>query len=72
VTSRGLNPTAKTEDWEGNNIAFACPEPGCGKVFIVSEQMHGGERKCPTSGKSKGMVKGGKKSGGTASITWPL
>jgi hypothetical protein len=70
VNSRDLNPNAKTEDWEGNNIALACPE--CGKVFIVSEQIHGGERNCPACGKSKGMVKGGRKSGGKASIIWPL
>jgi len=56
------------EDWEGNNIAFKCP--ACGKVFIVSEQIHGGERHCPSCGKSRGMVKGGRKSGGTASIHW--
>jgi hypothetical protein len=26
----------KDEDWHGNNAAFACPLPDCGKVFIVS------------------------------------
>jgi hypothetical protein len=72
VNSRDLNPTAKTEDWEGNNIALACPEPGCGKVFIVSGRSYGGERKCPACGKSKEMVEGGRKSGGKASIIWPL
>jgi ribosomal protein S27E len=53
------------EDWEGNNIAFACP--ACGEVYIVSERIHG-ERKCPACGKSRGIVTGGKDSGGIASI----
>jgi hypothetical protein len=55
------------EDWEGNNIALECPV--CGKVFIVSKQLHG-ERHCPACGKSRGMVTGGKESGGKASIIW--
>ncbi len=55
------------EDWAGNNIALACPV--CGKVFIVSKQLHG-ERHCPACGKSRGMVTGGKESGGKASIFW--
>ena len=57
-----------TEDWEGNNIAFACPL--CETVYIVSKQIHGGERKCPECGKSRGIVTGGRESGGTASIIW--
>lgn len=55
------------EDWEGNNIAFACPV--CGEVYIVSKQLHG-ERHCPACGKSRGMVTGGRESGGKASIIW--
>ena len=55
------------EDWEGNNIAFACPT--CGHVYIVSKHIHG-ERKCPECGKSRGIVTGGRGSGGTASIIW--
>jgi hypothetical protein len=57
-------------DWEGNNAAFTCPL--CKKVFIVSAHMHEGERQCPGPGcgKSTGRVLGGKKSGGSASITW--
>ena len=55
------------EDWEGNNIALECPV--CGKVYIVSELIHG-ERKCPSCGKSRGSVKGGKKGGGKALISW--
>ena len=72
MPSRTLDANALTaqEDWEGNNIAIACP--ACGKVYIVSERIHGGERICPNPacGKSRGMVKGGRKSGGTASIHW--
>ena len=56
------------EDWHGNNIAFACPL--CGKVYIVSAQLGGGVRKCPKCGKYQGVVRGGKLSGGTASIVW--
>lgn len=61
-------------DWEGNNVAFACPV--CEKIFIVSELMHKGPndekgyRRCPKCTKSIGRISGGKKSGGTASIEW--
>ena len=64
LDSKKLGPK---EDWAGNNIAFECPV--CGKVFIVSKQLHG-ERPCPACGKSRGMVTGGRESGGKASITW--
>jgi phage FluMu protein Com len=53
-----LNPELQTEDKAGNNIALTCPE--CGKVYIVSEFIHGGERSCPKCKKSKGFVKGDK------------
>lgn len=56
------------EDWEGNDIAFACPR--CETVYIVSHRIHGGERRCPECGQSCGMVTGGRDSGGTASIVW--
>ena len=62
------------EDWEGNNAAFKCPL--CNKVFIVSVLLHKsndgekGYRVCPGCGKSVGRVKGGRRSGGTASIEW--
>jgi len=63
------------EDWEGNNAAFRCSV--CNKVFIVSDtRMHAGPhgekgyRKCPACSKSIGRVKGGRKSGGTATIEW--
>jgi predicted RNA-binding Zn-ribbon protein involved in translation (DUF1610 family) len=71
---RNLDPDklGHSEDWEGNNAAFACP--ACGKVFIVSDMLHhgpgGGDRECPNCGKSVARVKGGRKSGGTASIEW--
>jgi len=35
----------------------------------VSERLHG-ERKCPACGRSRGIVKGGRKSSGRASIIW--
>jgi len=65
-----LNPQqlGSREDWEGNNIAFACPL--CETVYIVSHRIHGGERHCPACGRSRGMVTGGRESGGKASIIW--
>lgn len=58
------------EDWAGNNIAVTCP--ACKKVYIVSAapQIHDGKRKCPSRGKSEGIIQGGKISGGTASVSW--
>ena len=63
-------PDARDEDWAGNNAAFTCPV--CGKVFLVSNAaiIHGGERSCPSCGKSKAVVTGGRKSGGEAYIEW--
>jgi len=55
------------EDWVGNSIAFSCPV--CGDVYIVIENIHG-ERKCPTCGKSRGVVTGSRENGGTALIFW--
>lgn len=75
MPTKNLDPNAlsEDEDWEGNNAAFRCPV--CNKVFIVSDtRMHMGPdgekgyRKCPGCNKSTGRVKGGKKSGGTATI----
>ena len=66
MSERPLNVESLSEDWEGNNIALQCP--ACGKVYIVSEHIHNGERSCPNCGKSRGRVKGGRKSGGIASI----
>jgi len=42
------------EDWQGNNIALACPL--CLKVFIVSGMIHRNGRECPHCGKSKAFV----------------
>lgn len=56
------------EDWEGNNVAIACPV--CHKVYLVSEMIHQGERSCPRCGKSIARVMGGKKSGGSAHVEW--
>ena len=42
------------EDWQGNNIAIACPV--CLKVFIVSGLIHPKGRKCPACGKSAAFV----------------
>ena len=77
MPTRAIDPNAlrDDEDWEGNNAAFRCPE--CEKIFIVSDtRMHVGPkgekgyRKCPKCQKSIGRVKGGRKSGGSASIEW--
>ena len=56
-------------DWHGNNAAFTCPVPKCGQIFIVSAIIHRSGRDCPRCGKSRGMVRGGMKSRGTASLT---
>ena len=66
-----LNPreVEATWDWVGNNIAFHCP--ACSQLYIVSEIVHRGQRACPKCGKSKGIVRGGRESGGTASIISP-
>jgi len=66
TNERPLDHTKLSEDWEGNNIAIQCP--ACGKVYIVSGLIHHGERSCPECGRSKGVVNGGRESGGTASI----
>ena len=73
MPKRDLDPNhlGQDDDWEGNNAAFKCPH--CGKVYIVSGSLvHGGERQCPSCSKSIGRIsaKGGRKSGGTASIEW--
>jgi hypothetical protein len=43
-----------TEDWQGNNVALACPV--CFKVFITSGMIHKTGRECPNCGKSKVIV----------------
>ena len=66
---RRLNTTQETkcDDWVGNNAAFTCD--ACGKVFILSGVLHQKGRACPSCGKSKGFVSGGRSSGGKAWIT---
>ena len=66
MNEQPVDQNSLSEDWVGNNIAIQCP--ACGKVYIVSGLIHHGERSCPNCGKSKGVVNGGKESGGTASI----
>ena len=70
MAKRDLDPEklASNEDWEGNNAALNCPQ--CGKVFIVSGLLHEHGRTCPSCGKSKGYVRGGRRSGGEAYIEW--
>jgi hypothetical protein len=53
---RNLDPSrlGLLEDWQGNNIALACP--ACLKVFIVSGLIHRNGRDCPNCGKSKAFV----------------
>ena len=71
MPTRILNPhnIGHDEDWEGNNAAFKCPH--CGKVFILSGQIHGGQRECPICKRSTGYCDNkGRMSGGTAKIDW--
>lgn len=69
MKTRNLEPNSlgQKEDWSGNNIAIECPV--CAKVYIVSARIHG-ERKCPGCGRSRGIVRGGRDSGGKASVVW--
>jgi hypothetical protein len=60
------NALADNEDWYGNNIAITCP--ACQKVYVVSGHLNRDGRDCPKCGKSKGVVQGGKDSGGTAVV----
>lgn len=68
MPERMLDPESPGEDWVGNNIAVKCPL--CAKVFIVSAILHRNGRDCPSCGKSRGWVKGGRKSCGQAGIKW--
>ena len=70
MNKREVSPKAlqHNEDWEGNNVAFLCPH--CGKVFIVSQLIHKGQRSCPNCSMTVGKITGGRDSGGTASIEW--
>jgi len=66
MSSRPIDPTRKDEDWEGNNAAVTCGS--CGKVFVISGHIHSGERACPNCGETRVILKGGRKSGGTAVV----
>jgi len=66
MKSRPIDPSRKDEDWEGNNAAVTCS--ACGKVFVVSGRIHSGERSCPRCGQTRVLLKGGRKSQGTATI----
>jgi len=68
MARRSIDPDepARDEDWEGNDAAFTCPK--CGKVFLVSGQLHAQVRKCPACGRATGFVSSGRKSGGQAYI----
>ena len=70
IAVREIAPNAirLDEDWESNNAAFTCPQ--CKKVFIISGMLHKSGRDCPNCGQSTGRVRGGKDSGGSASIEW--
>ncbi len=67
---RPIDYTRIDEDWEGNNVAVTCPTPECKKVFVVSARIHDGKRKCPKCGKSTVTIRGGRKSGGEALLSW--
>ncbi len=58
------------EDWHGNNAAFACPVPRCGKVYIVSTFPKRDGRTCPACGASKAFVTGSQSAGGKAWVEW--
>ena len=55
-------------DWEGNNAAFTCPK--CNQVFVVSGRLHPKGRHCPACLECFGLVVGGRKSNGTATLSW--
>jgi hypothetical protein len=61
----------KHEDWVGNNAAFTCPLPDCGKVYIASALIHKEGRECPACGLSKAFVTGSQSKDGKAWIEWP-
>jgi transcription elongation factor Elf1 len=58
------------EDWVGNNAAFSCPVPDCGKVYIVSALIHKQGRTCPGCGLSKAFVTNTQSKSGEAWIEW--
>jgi Zn finger protein HypA/HybF involved in hydrogenase expression len=67
MPQRPIDLERRDEDGQGNNIAVMCPN--CDTVYIVSEFLHGGRRRCPTCEGSEGRVRGGS-ADGTAEIEW--
>jgi hypothetical protein len=66
-----LGAFRKDEDWQGNNVAFTCPLPDCGKVYIVSALIDKKGRKCPACGLSEGFITASQSKNGKAWIEWP-
>jgi transcription elongation factor Elf1 len=66
-----LGAFQRDEDWQGNNAAFTCPLPDCGKVYIVSALIDKKGRKCPACGLSKALISAAQSKGGKAWIEWP-
>lgn len=66
-----LGAFEKHEDWHGNNAAFTCPVPDCGKVYIVSALVDKKGRECPACGLSKAFLTASQSKGGKAWIEWP-
>jgi transcription elongation factor Elf1 len=71
MAKRTIDPDVKArdEDRVGNNAAFTCPR--CGKVFIVSRQIHKEKgRGCPWCGQSRGHAPSGNEDENGAYIEW--
>lgn len=68
MRERQIDPARPTEDWEGNNVAIACPV--CKKVYLASGYLHDGRRSCPACGQSEVVVEGGRNSDGSAVVRW--
>jgi predicted RNA-binding Zn-ribbon protein involved in translation (DUF1610 family) len=67
MPERPIDPARDDEDWYGNNVAVTCPV--CGKVYIGSSFLDGGERRCPRCGKSIVRVVT-QAQGGGATLEW--
>ena len=53
------------EDWYGNNASIQCPI--CGKVYIASQFLNKGFRKCPKLGCGKSSIR---ITGDQVTVTW--
>jgi len=67
MPTRRIDPGRRDEDWQGNNVAVRCPS--CDTVYIVSEFLHGGARRCPTCEISEARVQG-VPNDGNAELEW--